>query len=139
MIDTLPIGISLAALTVSVTTALLLPAWRGRRASIEIRTESFYRSGTPSLHHRLVVINHGPAAATDLHISLVDSDGNPTGWLGDREGGKAAVSLLHAGQVFHFAAWPTAATEDPDMALVSWRDRRFRTQSRRIALGLQML
>jgi hypothetical protein len=84
MIEILPVGISLAALTVSVTTALLLPAWRDRKASIEVRTESFYRHGQPGLHYRLVTVNHGPATATDVHISLVKSDGNPTSPSGSR-------------------------------------------------------
>ncbi len=131
--------------------------WASRKASIEVRYEEMRR---PNLFangitdsedvRRLVLINHGPHDAKDVHVTVFRIDGVETAPIerrivpldDDTDGearprefpGPLPVPVLHAGQTYH-VPFTTGVGNRPWSATITWSDGRHQIQSQGLWLG----
>lgn len=119
--------------------ALALSAWAilrqylgGRRALI---TAWFALTPTGrGMSDRLVVINHGPAAARDIIVTFKDEAGEV--WEGVTFQNPFPIPLLAAGDPFHVRS-SSIHTDGPYLtARIEWKDGRCGTQVRVTTLSL---
>ena len=123
--------ISLAALVVSLLALWfggVHPWWERRHrsglASLEARVEEYVRADGERDHlsSRIVVTNHGPAAARDVAVAnLRGPDGEPIrdvvqfNW-------HLPIPALQPGQEYHLALAPTLSDHDPSWMTIVWTD-----------------
>jgi hypothetical protein len=112
--------------------------WRGRKASPSAQLDLLTyqnQSGEWREDERVVVTNHGPATMKRVNVDAFAEDGSslaPEGtglWL------PMPVEYLHVGQSLYLKLERPPGHSRPTRAVVGWRDRRWRKQSRSIDLS----
>ena len=116
---------------------------RDRRASLEARHEyrlsakSSFRTG-----HRLVIVNHGPSVARNVHVDLDVSDIEHGASVETEAHGNAPdkpqdlhpIPVLHPGQSYYYHLQYIDARAE--RASLTWKDQRLRRQTLDVYLSI---
>lgn len=135
--ETWSLLIAAAALALSIgnIVAGVVHRWRTtRRAAVEVRLEQFtdvrisdaFQRGvisTKDSEWRLVLHNHGPAAAENVNLVVDGWDAKRAARYFDRAE-LLPVPVLHAGQTFPIALTLSLGDGLPKRVSLTWRDKR---------------
>lgn len=113
--------VAVVALLLSIG-ALLAPLVRGRKARIAVRLESYDPKEGYRTRSRVVVVNHGPADARNVHVEIF-ADGqpmNPTILIDPH----VDSHVLYPGEEHHMSLTFSIGDSRPDSVTVTWQDRR---------------
>jgi hypothetical protein len=118
--------------------AVLIPWWHRRKAGVEVRLECFQRiaGSNVSEETRLVIKNHGPATARDVHVKMGESG---SGMPVPEQHWQLPIPLLYSGQEYHLPIYLYLGSTYPDTVDISWADARHRCVRRTVHLSLQYL
>jgi hypothetical protein len=98
---------------------------RERRASLEVRWECWTELnalGTTNTHHRVLVVNHGPAVASDVGLMVIT---NQMGKAQERNmlvGAESPIPLLHSGQTYPLGMIVLMGEGGPHEVRIEWVD-----------------